>query len=77
MIHHICLQKHLTVCDGEAIPFGSLALLENIEVVLPELLEDIIPKIGKDEVVVCGEDPARRILGRKLEDLLQREVRYE
>lgn len=77
MIHHICLQKHLTVCDDEPIPFGALALLEDIDIVLPELVRDIVPRLGEDSVVVCGDDPARRILGRKLEDVLQREVFYE
>jgi hypothetical protein len=67
----------MTVCDKEAIPFGSLALLENIEAVLPRLLETIIPQIGKDDIVVCGDETARRILGRKLEDRLQRVVAYE
>ena len=77
MIHHICLQKHITVCDGTPLPFGALALLENTEAVLPELLTSIVPQIGEDSVVVCGEEPGKRMLGRKLEDILKREVFYE
>ena len=77
MIHHICIEKHITVIDGTPIPYGSLALLEDISAVLPEMLETIIPKIGKGEVVVCGEDEARKVLGRKIEDRIKREVKYE
>jgi hypothetical protein len=37
----------------------------------------IVHKIGKDDVVVCGRGDAKRMLGRKLEDRLKREVKYE
>lgn len=42
-----------------------------------EVLDSIIHKIGKDNVVVCGIGDARRMLGRKLEDRLGRQVTYE
>lgn len=77
MIHHVCVEKHITICDGEPIPFGALALLEDVSAVLPALLSAILPKIGKGDVSICGEGDARRILGRKIEDTIKRPVLYE
>lgn len=77
MIHHVCVEKHITVVDGEPIPYGSLALLEDLPAVLPEMLDAIIAKVGKHNIVVCGENEAKRVLGRKLEDRLKMEVLYE
>jgi hypothetical protein len=37
----------------------------------------VVHKIGDGEVYVCGTGDARRMLGRKLEDRLGREVVYE
>jgi uncharacterized protein len=37
----------------------------------------VVHKVGESEVVVCGTGDARRMLGRKLEDRLGREVKYE
>ncbi len=77
MNHHICIEKHITTVDGNPLPYGAHALLENIEAVLPEMIDSIVPKIGKGDVTVCGENEARRILGRKIEDRLGRAVTYE
>lgn len=77
MIHHICVEKHITICDGEPIPFGGLALLEDVSAVLPAILATVLPKIGKGDVVICGEGDARRVLGRKIEDAIKRPVTYE
>jgi len=77
MDHHICIEKHITTVDGQPLPYGAHALLESIEAVLPEMIDSIVPKLGKGEVVICGEKEARRILGRKIEDRLGRGVVYE
>ncbi len=75
--HHICLRDHITVVDGEAFPLGVLALREDAPATLSTLFSMIVPLLGSGDIVVCGEDPERRVFGRKLEDRLKREVRYE
>lgn len=78
MKHHVCIFDDYIVFDGETIPIGKVLIEKEITKALSEVLDMIVHKIGnKDEVVVCGEGDARRMLGRKLEDRLGREVAYE
>ena len=77
MTHHICIQDEYTTFDGETLPFGKFAIEKEITKVINEILDTIVHKIGKDDVVVCGRGDAKRMLGRKLEDRLKREVKYE
>lgn len=50
---------------------------KDITKAINEILDMMVHKIGKGEVVVCGTGDARRMLGRKLEDRLGRKVTYE
>ena len=77
MVYHICIQDDCITFQDEMIPFGKRDIEEHFTKVLPDIFDVIIHKIGDGEVVVCGEGESRRILGRKLEDRLGREVRYE
>lgn len=77
MIHHICIQNDCIVFDNEIIPFGKKDIEEHLTRVLPDIFEVVIHKIGEGEVIVCGEGAVRRVLGRKLEDRLGREVKYQ
>lgn len=77
MVHHICIAEHITLVDGNPIPYGSKAIEEGLTSVISTMLDDIVPVIKKEEVVVCGKDPSRRMLGRKLEDRLKRVIQYE
>ena len=77
MIHHICIEDEYITFDGEIIPFGKRAIEKEVTKVINEILDSIIHKIGEGEVVVCGTGDAKRMLGRKLEDRLKREVKYE
>lgn len=77
MKHHICINDEYCTFDGELIPFGKRDIEHEITKVINEILDTIVHKIGKDEVVVCGTGDARRMLGRKLEDRLKRVVVYE
>ena len=77
MKHHVCIFDDYIVFDGEPLPVGKLLIEQEITKALSEVLDSIVHKIGNDEVIVCGEGDARRMLGRKLEDRLGREVRYE
>ncbi|MDQ5962555.1 MAG: hypothetical protein QG653_362 [Patescibacteria group bacterium] len=78
MTHHVCIYEEFTLFNNETIPIGSRMIEEKLTEVLGEILDIIIPRVGtKDDIVLCGEGDARRILGRKLEDRLQRDIKYE
>jgi hypothetical protein len=77
MTHHICIQDTYTTFDGELVPFGKVTIEKEVTKVINEILDTIVHKIGKDDVIVCGRGDAKRMLGRKLEDRLKREVKYE
>jgi hypothetical protein len=77
MKHHVCIFDDYIVFDNETIPIGKILIEQEITKALSEVLDLIVHKIGKDEVIVCGTGDARRMLGRKLEDRLGREVSYE
>lgn len=77
MKHHVCIFDDYIVFDGETIPVGKLLIEEEITKALSEVLDLIVHKIGDGEVIVCGTGDARRMLGRKLEDRLGKEIIYE
>ncbi len=77
MKHHVCIFDDYIVFDGATIPIGKMLIEQEITKALSDVLDSLVHKIGKAEVVVCGEGDARRMLGRKLEDRLGREVSYE
>lgn len=77
MTHHICINNDYSTFDGELIPFGKESIETEITKAINEILDVVVHKIGSDEVIVCGTGDARRMLGRKLEDRLKREVMYE
>ena len=78
MTHHVCIYEEFTLVDNETVPVGKRLIEEKLTEVLGEILDVIVPRVGqKEDVIVCGEGDARRILGRKLEDRLNKEVRYE
>ncbi len=77
MMHHICIHDEYCIFDGEVIPFGKESIETEITGAINEILECVVHKIDKNaEVVVCGAGDARRMLGRKLEDRLKKEVLY-
>ena len=78
MTHHLCLYDEFMVFDNEMIPVGSRMIEEKLTEVLGEVIDIVVPRIReKEDLVICGEGDARRILGRKLEDRLNREINYE
>lgn len=77
MKHHICINDDYLTFDGELVPFGKHAIEKEITKVINEILDTVVHKIGKGDVVVCGRGDAKRMLGRKLEDRLGRKVGYE
>ncbi len=77
MQHHVCIFDDYITFDGETIPVGKILIEEHITKALSDVLDMIVHKIGDGGVMVCGDGDARRMLGRKLEDRLGREVIYE
>ncbi len=77
MKHHICINDEYVTFDGELIPIGKHLIEKEITQAINEVLDMVVHKIGKGDVVVCGRGDAKRMLGRKLEDRLKREVTYE
>lgn len=78
MTHHLCIHKAYATFDGDTLPYGGDMIEEKLTEVINSLLDDIIFKIKDDEeVIVCGDSTVKRMVARKLEDRLKREVKYE
>ena len=78
MTHHVCIYEDYTIFDNETLPIGKKLIEEKLTEVVGEIVDIVVPHVDeKEEVVICGEGDARRILGRKLEDRLKREIKYE
>ena len=75
--HHLCIYDDYTTFDSVTYPYGAKMFEEKMTAAVSSFLDEIIPKIGDGEIILCGHDPARRMIGRKLEDRLQRPVNYE
>ena len=81
-VNHICIQDDCIIFNDILIPFGSKSIIEKSTFVIDEIFHEIIPIIQKEEnrnkqIIICGEDSSKRMFGRKLEDRLKREVKYE
>lgn len=77
MKHHLCIYDDYSTFDGDMLPIGKKLIEKDTTQAINEVLDSIVHRIGKGEVVVCGTGDARRMLGRKLEDRLKRDVSYE
>ncbi|MEN9881503.1 MAG: hypothetical protein RLZZ308_686 [Candidatus Parcubacteria bacterium] len=77
MIHHLCIYDDYCTFDGEMIPIGKFLIEKEITKAISDVLDMMVHTIGTDDVYVCGTGDARRMLGRKLEDRLGREVIYD
>lgn len=77
MKHHLCVYDDYMTFDGELIPFGKVVVEKEITKAINEVLDMIVHKIGSGDVIICGTGDVRRMIGRKLEDRLGREVQYE
>ena len=77
MKHHLCIEETYATFDGETLPYGSRLIEEKITEAITPLLDDIVSKIGENEVIVCGDRAVKRMVARKLEDRLKRPVKYE
>lgn len=80
-VNHICIQGDCVLFEDMVLPFGE-AEIEDIQTgVIAEIIQELVFKLQSKSnrektILICGNDRPRRILGRKLEDRLKREVSY-
>lgn len=77
MENHICINDEYITFNGETIPIGKIIIEKDITKAVSEVLDFIAHKIDNRPVVICGDGDAKRMVGRKLEDRLNRPVKYE
>jgi len=80
-VNHICLQNDCLVFNDLVLPFGMKEIEEKSTFIIDDILHEIIfllqnPENINRKIIICGEGQAKRMLGRKLEDRLKREVNY-
>lgn len=80
-INHICIHNDCVIFNDLVIPYGALDIEEKSTLVIDDILHEIVHIIQKEEnrdkkIIICGNDKPRRMLGRKLEDRIKREVIY-
>jgi hypothetical protein len=80
-VNHICIHSDCVIFNDLVLPYGAKDIEEKSTLVIDEILHEIIHIIQNEEnknkkIIICGEDKARRMLGRKLEDRLKREIEY-
>lgn len=75
--HHIIIYEHITKLDEDLFPYGHIEIEDIRSFALPELVDMLTPHLSTHTIVfVEGKEESRRMLGRKLEDRLKREVAY-
>jgi hypothetical protein len=80
-VNHICIHSDCVIFNDLVLPFGAKDIEDKTTQVIDEILHEITHIIQNEEnknkkIIICGEAKAKRMLGRKLEDRLKREVTY-
>ncbi len=80
-VNHICIHEDCVIFNDIVLPFGAKDIEEKTTFIIDDILQEIIHIIQKPEnkekkIIICGSTKARRMLGRKLEDRLKREINY-
>lgn len=80
-VNHICIHEDCVILNDTVLPFGSIDIEEKTTFVIDDILDVIVPIIQREEnrekiITICGPEIAKRMLGRKLEDRIKREVSY-
>lgn len=80
-VNHICIHEDCIILNDLVLPFGSLCIEEKTTYVIDDILDAIIPVIQKEEnkektIIICGPEIVKRMLSRKLEDRIKREIEY-
>ncbi len=80
-VNHICIQGDCVLFEDLILPYGEMQIEEWGSDVIPEIIQELVTRLQRVDnrekyITICGNDKARRMLGRKLEDRLKREVEY-
>ncbi len=80
-VNHICIHEDCVILKDLVIPFGAKDIEEKTTFVIDDILDEIIPIIqrpdNKEKVItICGNPDVKRMLGRKLEDRIKKEIEY-
>lgn len=80
-VNHICIHEDCVIFNDIILPFGAKDIEEKSTFVIDEILQELVHIIQSKEnrektIIICGTPKAKRMLGRKLEDRLKREVEY-
>ena len=81
-VNHICVQDDCVVFEDLVLPYGAQEIEEKTTFVIDEIIRELLILINSIEnkekrIIICGNKRAQRMLGRKLEDRIKREVFYE
>lgn len=81
-VNHICIHDDCTIFNDLVLPYGAKDIEEKTTFVIDEIIYQLLHLINNAEnrekkITICGESRAQRMLGRKLEDRLKREVFYD
>ncbi len=76
-VNHICIHKDCIIFGDQVIPFGKDDIEKDFTFIISDVLDYVVPLVKEGDIIVCGEGESKRMLGRKLEDRLGREVIYK
>lgn len=80
-VNHICIHEDCILFNDLVIPYGAKDIEKEGTKVIDDILQEIIhiiqsPENIEKKIIICGEGRSKRMLARKLEDRLKREVEY-
>lgn len=80
-VNHICIHKDCVLFNDIVIPFGAKDIEKEGTRVIDDILQEIIhiiqsPENKEKKIIICGEGRSKKMLARKLEDRLKREIEY-
>lgn len=80
-VNHICIHEDCVILNDLVLPFGALDIEEKTTFIIDDILDAIVPIIQRGEnrekvITICGPEIVKRMLGRKLEDRIKKEISY-
>lgn len=81
-VNHICIQDECVIFEDLVLPYGAEDIEEKTTFIIDEIISQLLTLINSEKnkekrIIICGKKRAQRMLGRKLEDRIKREVFYE
>lgn len=81
-VNHICIHNDCIIYGDIVLPYGAKDIEEKTTLVIDEILQEIVHILNSKEniekkIIVCGTAKVKKMLTRKLEDRLKREIKDE